>query len=701
MLVNKAGIVGKDKATVIKRAASSLKPTIKSFAGNRDGNIVFLFAFMATVLFLFAGGAVDYSRWNAVRADMIESMDAASLALAQLAANDPTLTEQELKDYGHKFFAANFNYESNLQPGWNIVFALDDDAVVSTCITGKIKTYLLAVAGIKNLNIDKCVEITKKGSGRVELALVLDVTGSMNDKIDSEKKIDSLKDAVGTLLDVMYGSDPISQNIKIGVVPFNANVNPGGSTGWSSAWSDTNAQAYYHGRRFFHVDSSGNVDMNTKVNHFKLYDSTPGANWQGCVEARPYPLDELDIPPGGSLTSSEISDFMSVPSDYDGSTNPQDVKNYNAFHDAPDYSVDVSVLTNPVNFNWVPVFLPDEVDCNNSEDCETDSSYYNKSGTTTYGTPWFGYYFDDPDEDNNHVSGRDIQESSYNNYYFVNDNNYTNYEAGAQFQKYAKVVHYFRNVLTGVTSDPAFVSFLNEISVTTSPLSSSNYGYGKQEYLLRMAYVGWWDPATSTYKGKYDTPNSSYISSEVDCPPPILPLTNVRATIEDYVDDLYPNGNTDVPHGAAWGWRILSKQAPFTEGIGPGDPDYEKWQKAVVIMTDGENVVGSDSHTHWGSTQGQYGFAIEERMGDGINTSSEMRNELDDKLLRICHRMKAEGYLVYTIMFGLDSNSVRNLFKACATKPTAPYFHDAVDGDDLEDAFGDIAADLVDLHISK
>ena len=78
-----------------------------------------------------------------------------------------------------------------------------------------------------------------------------------------------------------------------------------------------------------------------------------------------------------------------------------------------------------------------------------------------------------------------------------------------------------------------------------------------------------------------------------------------------------------------------------------------------------------------------------------------MRDELDNKLLRICHRMKAEGYLVYTIMFGLDNSSVRTLFKSCATKPTAPYFHDAVDGDDLEDAFGDIAADLVDLHISK
>ncbi|MFC2953225.1 pilus assembly protein TadG-related protein [Marinicaulis aureus] len=699
MLVKNTGVVGKEKSAT--RLPFKLAPTIKSFAGNRDGNILFLFAFMATALFLFAGGAVDYTRWNAVRADMIESMDAASLALAQLNATDPDLTDAELKEYGRKFFEANFNYEHTLEPGWTIDFGLDNNAVIITCITGKIETYLLGVAGIQDLDIGKCVEITKKGSGRVELALVLDVTGSMGDPAsgDDEDKIERLKDAVGTMLDVMYGDDATSENLKIGVVPFNANINAGGSTGWNSAWADTGANAYYHGRRFFHVDAAGNVDMNTKVNHFTLYNSTPGLSWQGCVEARPYPLDELDVPPGGSFSSADLTAFTDNPSEFSGSTNPQESKIYDAFNDAPDYTLDVSALTDSDNFNWVPVFLPDEVDCNNGEDCESDSSYSSQSGTTSYGTPWYGYYFDDPDDDDGHPTG-EIQETAYNNYYFVNDNNYT-HAGNAQFDKYAKTVHYFREVLKGNITDTAFVNFLNERSVTTSPLDSTNHGAARQEWLLRISYVGWWDTATSTYQGKYDTPNSSYLNAEMDCPPPILPLTNVRQTVEDHVNALYPNGNTDIAHGAAWGWRVLSKEAPFTEGIGPGDPDYEKWQKAVVIMTDGEQVVGGDNKTHWGSTQGQYGFAIEERMGDGIDTSGEMRDELDDKLLRICHRMKAEGYLVYTIMFGLDSTSTANVFKACATRPIAPYFHDAADGDDLEEAFGEIAADLVNLHISK
>lgn len=702
MLVKSTGVVGKDKLAKQKRSSFHLPPTIKSFARNKDGNIFFLFAFMATVLFLFAGGAVDYTRWNSVRADMVESMDAASLALAQLSASDPDLTDAELKTYGRQFFEANFNYEDSLEPGWTIEFGLDNNAFIITCITGKIKTHLLGAAGIHDLDIGKCVEITKKGSGRVELALVLDVTGSMGNKAsgDDKTKIYRLKEAVETMLDVMYGTDATSDNIKIGVVPFNANINAGGASSWDNAWADTGALAYYHGSRFFHVTEAGDVDMNTKVNHFRLYDSHADLSWKGCVEARPYPLDELDLEPGDSYTTAELSAYMAIPSEYTASTNPQDVRNYDAFDDAPSYSLSTSALTAVENSRWVPVFLPDEVDCNNSKDC--DNGDYGDSGTTTFGTPWWGYMFDDPDDDNSHSSGN-IDEGDYNNEYFIDDKQYTNKDKGWRFNQYAKTVYYFRQVLEGAISDPTFVSFLNGLSVTTTPLNSSNYGKGSQEWLLRIAYVGWWDSATSSYKGKYDiTPSlSNNQGPEIDCSSAILPLTNVRQDVEDHVDALSADGNTDVAHGAAWGWRILSPDAPFTEGIAEGDPDYEKWQKAIVIMTDGENVVGSDTDTHWNTTQGQYGFGREERMGSGMNTSGEMRDELDNKLLRICHRMKEEGYLIYTIMFDLDSSSTEAVFKACATRPTGPYFQAAADGDDLEEAFGEIAADLVNLHISK
>ena len=680
-------------------SVSTIRSSSGRFARDRRGNIAILFALMSAVLFLFAGGAVDYARWNAVRADMVESMDAASLAVAQLAKSDTTKTDAQLKTYGENFFKENFSYEDEIN-SFALNFDLSDSTVVSTCVTGSIDTYLLGVAGIDELDIDNCVEITKYGTGKIELALVLDVTGSMNHNIGGKKKINSLKSAVKDMLDVMYGSDATSDNVKIGVVPFNDFVNPGAAISWSSDWEDSDAKAYYHGAHFFHVDEFGDIDMTKKVNHFDLYNSMPGISWLGCVESRPYPLDELDVPTDGSITATEISDALAMPSEYATGTTTYDFRNYEAFDEAPSELLSTSILTDTDNLLFVPAFAPDDPDCDDSDECD-----YGSSGTTS-GINWYGYWFDDPDDDNLHPRGS-ISEYKYDNENFIDDKSFTDYNAGTPFEKYAKIVEYFRDVIdpSGAKDDAAFQSFLEEYGVVTT----SDHGYTRQEYILRSAYVGWWDPTTSTYDYRYDlSPADKFdYGPNRHCSDTILPLTNVRADIESHVNALTTDGNTNSAVGAMWGWRILSSEPPFTEGIAETDPEFNEWNKAVVLMTDGANSIEGTSafdqygQTHWGSGYATSSFAIESRMGSGMTDPDDMQDDLDNKLLRICHRMKEEGYLVYTIMFGLSSSSTEETFRACATEPNAPYFYDADDGADLEDAFGDIAVDLVDLHISK
>ena len=73
---------------------------------------------------------------------------------------------------------------------------------------------------------------------------------------------------------------------------------------------------------------------------------------------------------------------------------------------------------------------------------------------------------------------------------------------------------------------------------------------------------------------------------------PITPLTDVSATagknaIKAAIDAMSPTGNTNVPEGMAWGWRMLSSGAPFTEGR----PETEKGNdKVVIVLTDGANT---------------------------------------------------------------------------------------------------------------
>ena len=72
---------------------------------------------------------------------------------------------------------------------------------------------------------------------QLELALVLDNTGSMNDIIDASgtRKIDALKTAAGDLTNIIFGSATNLRNLAthLSVVPFDVDVNIGtGNAGW-------------------------------------------------------------------------------------------------------------------------------------------------------------------------------------------------------------------------------------------------------------------------------------------------------------------------------------------------------------------------------------------------------------------------------------------------------------------------------------
>lgn len=705
---------------------------LKTFTRSEDGNIMILFVFLLGVLLLFTGGAVDFSRRNAVRADLIESLDAAGLAIAQLdEANPPELAalsgsarEEFLKAYGERFFFENFKYENQIE-GFELDFDINEQVITPTA-QGYIKTLFLgigshiqqkrqgAVGGFANLSMSSSTEITRRGSGPIELAMVLDVTGSMSDKIDGVAKIQSLRDASDALLDVLYGDDDdaTSDYVRTSVVPFNAYVNAGeavddaGNDAWDGDWSDTGAAAVYHGDRFFHVTSTGAVDMTTPVNHFSLFNSMTATDWKGCFEELPYPLDEIDVAAGAAADTGEVNDYDQAPT---GVTNTLVVT---AFSSAPDWKESLATLTTAANTKFVPMFVPDQADCNDtggSGDCNWGTTSYTLSGIT-----YTGAWFDNPESDGEGHDNGDFTS-------WIDDRQYTN-RANSGFANYLPVVNYARRVLRyhhGGTSsscptNPTSTVQNNAFNAWLTANTASECT--QDEYVFRQGYIGRYNETTQKYEGKLNLASGISIDetiSEADddkttrgpnrgCTAPVLVWSDEKEVVHDHIHALAPAGNTNSAEGMMWGWRVLSPEAPFESDIPYND---NEWQKAVILMTDGFNTVsGQDNHLK--SDQSAYGYAREERMGSGINTASEMRDELDNKLLRICARMKAKGILVYAITFGLsdtdaDELATKQTFQACASETTAPYYFDAPDGEELEDAFADIAADLVQLHVSR
>ncbi|MBV1887208.1 MAG: hypothetical protein KUG61_09000, partial [Parvibaculaceae bacterium] len=115
---------------------------------------------------------------------------------------------------------------------------------------------------------------------------------------------------------------------------------------------------------------------------------------------------------------------------------------------------------------------------------------------------------------------------------------------------------------------------------------------------------------TGKYKNKKVSSNSKGPAYGCDIPP-VTALTNHRDIVEDGIDDLVADGYTHIPIGLAWGWRLLSPQAPFTEGVSYEDDEYTK---AIILLTDGQNVLGA-MNNHNGKRYTAYGFLPEERLG--------------------------------------------------------------------------------------
>jgi len=206
--------------------------------------------------------------------------------------------------------------------------------------------------------------------------------------------------------------------------------------------------------------------------------------------------------------------------------------------------------------------------------------------------------------------------------------------------------------------------------------------------------TGWLERLTGLLK--YDNGRPSGGGPNEGCiTTPITPMTNHRRTIDNAIRDMGASGTTNIPNGIGWGVRVLSPQAPFTEGAEYGDRDV---LKAMVILTDGDNVMrGGNGSLH--SRYEAYGYAVDGRLGVTSSSSSQLANALDERTAAACQYAREQGIRVYTITFQVNSSSTRDMMRDCASHPSL-YF-DSPSSSALREAFNLIAGDLSNLRLSR
>jgi Mg-chelatase subunit ChlD len=162
----------------------------------------------------------------------------------------------------------------------------------------------------------------------------------------------------------------------------------------------------------------------------------------------------------------------------------------------------------------------------------------------------------------------------------------------------------------------------------------------------------------------------------------ITPLQHSKSVIKGKIDALTsPQGQTNIPQGLGWAWRVLLPPAPFTEAI--VDPPYRR-QQAVVLLTDGQNVGGSGDgyKTVWG-------------------TGGTAYDEMNTRLTSLAANIKSDGVIVYVIQFANDDEDLKAVLQQVASGPDAPFYHLAPSAAELQTVFREVANHLTELRLSK
>ena len=211
------------------------------------------------------GLSVDIGQAYLVRERLARAVDAAALAAAAMASEDPQAVEQKVRDF------INANY-----PEDKVGFTTDIE-VVSTAETVTVVAWANLdpafghVLGRDHVEVRVESEVTKEVKA-IEVVLVMDVTGSMS----TNNNIATLRIAAENFVNTMFTRVSDTDMIKIGLVPFSSSVNVG---------------PYGLGK----TPGGLNYDQAFMNNPSNLtYSTTNTSAWGGCVLEGAYPDDIVD-----------------------------------------------------------------------------------------------------------------------------------------------------------------------------------------------------------------------------------------------------------------------------------------------------------------------------------------------------------------------------------------------------------------------
>jgi len=190
---------------------------LRKFRRCQQGSTAIILALSLVPVVLAAGMGLDFIRASNVKSRLQSALDAAAL----VAAASPSLTDDERIKLAKNAFAINWknNVTGDIDVTPNFVI---EKGTVKVSASGDMKTSLMRLAGVDNLDISGTTNITIPEAKKAEIALVLDYSGSMEDVSGGQVKYVAMKNAAKKLVNDLKAT--AAQRVKIGLVPFSHHV---------------------------------------------------------------------------------------------------------------------------------------------------------------------------------------------------------------------------------------------------------------------------------------------------------------------------------------------------------------------------------------------------------------------------------------------------------------------------------------------
>ncbi|WP_319412936.1 pilus assembly protein TadG-related protein [uncultured Cohaesibacter sp.] len=270
----------------------------RSFRRDESGAIAIIFVVSLIPIIMMLGAAVDYARVALARSEAQDALDAATLAAVKQIG---TLSDSDITSMINAYVAANGPSDSKVIIDKTEIS--DDPTSIQAWATGTTDMTFMRFAGINTIDFS----ITSKsvaGNKTLEVVMVLDNSGSMASSAGSKTRIQALRDAATELVELLDEKKQDEESLSFGLVPFTQMVRLN-EDAQDAEWLDKNG-----------VSSIHQYNLPSKANRFDLFDTLTdpytkqAVEWDGCVEARPHPLDIKDTTPSSATPDSYFVPFF-------------------------------------------------------------------------------------------------------------------------------------------------------------------------------------------------------------------------------------------------------------------------------------------------------------------------------------------------------------------------------------------------------